>query len=540
MQVEFKVIGSLTMRQFFYLIITAVAAAGVYRSGLPSFFRVPTAGIIALAGLAVAFLPIEERGLDQWVVNFFRSIYQPSQRIWRKEAEALAYFLYENAQILKSQLLAVAPTASRRKLEQYLEHETGVKTAEPFEDREEEYIKKVRDAFLTIDTQVAPVQTVHIYTPTAVQTPVPPMPPPAPVLPPPPKPPQEIKPPMEQIKPAPIVAPPPPPPEPKPAEEAPESKPPTIQQERVREYITQETVTPDRLSGRRFFRLSKTQGEIILPVKGERIIRTTKEKLEEDLNKRANQLMDLVEKIRKGHLKDKPTPSPIQESSQRIIPEPQRTVSPPSSPEVAAKDTVDQMRTENVRLQSEIEDLKKKALEPQKSDEERRVINDQVEKLQAEKSKADTLISELQNKLTEMEQKLKTLEFQQSVAIKPPEPPKMPVIPVEEAQPKPIEPPQKAVFSSATPTTTTPNLINGIVRGKEGKLLDGAVVIIKDTRGDTVRALKTNQLGQFTITTPVANGSYVIEISKDTLKFSNFSVEVKGEVLPPIEFIGKL
>jgi len=93
MQVEFKVIGSLTMRQFFYLIITAVAAAGVYRSGLPSFFRVPTAGIIALAGLAVAFLPIEERGLDQWVVNFFRSIYQPSQRIWRKEAEALAYFL---------------------------------------------------------------------------------------------------------------------------------------------------------------------------------------------------------------------------------------------------------------------------------------------------------------------------------------------------------------------------------------------------------------------------------------------------------------
>src|SRR3989344_6131745 len=229
MQVEFKVIGSLTMRQFFYLIITAVAAAGVYRSGLPSFFRVPTAGIIALAGLAVAFLPIEERGLDQWVVNFFRSIYQPSQRIWRKEAEALAYFLYENAQILKSQLLAVAPTASRRKLEQYLEHETGVKTAEPFEDREEEYIKKVRDAFLTIDTQITPVQTIHVYTPTAVQTPVPPMPPPAPVLPPPPKPPQEIKPPMEQIKPAPIVAPPPPPPEPKPAEEAPESKPPTIQ-----------------------------------------------------------------------------------------------------------------------------------------------------------------------------------------------------------------------------------------------------------------------------------------------------------------------
>ena len=84
-----------------------------------------------------------------------------------------------------------------------------------------------------------------------------------------------------------------------------------------------------------------------------------------------------------------------------------------------------------------------------------------------------------------------------------------------------------------------PNVINGLVREKDGRLIDGAVVIVKDDENEPVRALKTNGLGQFIITTPVPNGRFTVSVEKRGLTFDIITVDVLGGVLEPLEFIAR-
>lgn len=82
--------------------------------------------------------------------------------------------------------------------------------------------------------------------------------------------------------------------------------------------------------------------------------------------------------------------------------------------------------------------------------------------------------------------------------------------------------------------TTFPNVINGIVKDKNGDYLEGAVAVIHDKEGLPVRALKTNKLGQFTGSTPLPNGIYNLELEKETYTFDILQIELTGQVLPPL------
>ncbi len=81
-----------------------------------------------------------------------------------------------------------------------------------------------------------------------------------------------------------------------------------------------------------------------------------------------------------------------------------------------------------------------------------------------------------------------------------------------------------------------PNVVSGIVKNKEGKLLEGVVIIIKDRDADPARALKTDRLGRFAIATPLENGDYTVEISGRGDSFGIMKVVIEGSVLPPLEF----
>ncbi|MBI5465291.1 PrgI family protein, partial [Candidatus Gottesmanbacteria bacterium] len=83
---QFKLIGDMTIKQFLFL------AGGVLTGYLLLQFKIP--GLIKWflaicaggAGFAFAFVPIEERPLDRWLVSFFKSIYSPTQFLWKKRA----------------------------------------------------------------------------------------------------------------------------------------------------------------------------------------------------------------------------------------------------------------------------------------------------------------------------------------------------------------------------------------------------------------------------------------------------------------------
>jgi hypothetical protein len=87
----------------------------------------------------------------------------------------------------------------------------------------------------------------------------------------------------------------------------------------------------------------------------------------------------------------------------------------------------------------------------------------------------------------------------------------------------------------APPPANVPNVIVGLVRDPSGLLLTEVVIIVKDLAGEPVRALKTNKVGQFAISTPLPNGSYTIELEKDGFQFDIVAVNLNGDIFTPIE-----
>lgn len=87
--------------------------------------------------------------------------------------------------------------------------------------------------------------------------------------------------------------------------------------------------------------------------------------------------------------------------------------------------------------------------------------------------------------------------------------------------------------------TNVPNVLQGLVHDEEGHLLDETIIVVKNEAGIPVRALKTNKLGQYIISTPLGSGRYLIETEKENYNFDILSFEAKGEVIEPIEIIGK-
>ena len=88
---QFRLIGDMTLKQFGYLIGGAIGAYILYKLPLPFFFTWPLAVLSAAGGFGFAFVPIEERPMDVWVLSFIKSIYNPTQYLWsRKTAPAPA------------------------------------------------------------------------------------------------------------------------------------------------------------------------------------------------------------------------------------------------------------------------------------------------------------------------------------------------------------------------------------------------------------------------------------------------------------------
>ena len=82
---RFRLIGDMTIKQFGALGIFAVGAVIVYASPLPFFFKYPIAFALLMVGIGIAFVPIQGRPMDQWIIAFIKSIYSPTQYIWRQQ-----------------------------------------------------------------------------------------------------------------------------------------------------------------------------------------------------------------------------------------------------------------------------------------------------------------------------------------------------------------------------------------------------------------------------------------------------------------------
>jgi hypothetical protein len=93
---QFRLIGEMTLKQFLELIGGIIAGWLIFSLKISPIIKLPLAFFAGMAGVALAFLPIEERPLDTWVINFFKSVYSPTQFIWKKNNPVPAIFLKQS------------------------------------------------------------------------------------------------------------------------------------------------------------------------------------------------------------------------------------------------------------------------------------------------------------------------------------------------------------------------------------------------------------------------------------------------------------
>ena len=99
----------------------------------------------------------------------------------------------------------------------------------------------------------------------------------------------------------------------------------------------------------------------------------------------------------------------------------------------------------------------------------------------------------------------------------------------------------KAVFGTI-PMPNRPdvaNLIVGMATNWDGKIIDGVIIEIQDEHGAPTRVIKTNSLGQFKISTPLASGRYLIIAEKDGYNFDRVNIDLTGQIIDPIKIIAQ-
>jgi hypothetical protein len=116
------------------------------------------------------------------------------------------------------------------------------------------------------------------------------------------------------------------------------------------------------------------------------------------------------------------------------------------------------------------------------------------------------------------------------------------VIPSKQTEPTVKAMGAQAALKAGLPMLTTyPNVVTGIVKDFASALLPGVLVTVKDKEGVPLRALKTNKLGQFAASTPLANGVYLIEVEdpRNRFVFDKAQITLTGAVMPTLQIIAK-
>lgn len=82
---EFKLVGDMTLKQFGKAAGGVIIALLINSSKLVFFVKWPLIFIFAAGGLALAFVPFQDRPLETWLMAFIKSIYSPTIYTYKKE-----------------------------------------------------------------------------------------------------------------------------------------------------------------------------------------------------------------------------------------------------------------------------------------------------------------------------------------------------------------------------------------------------------------------------------------------------------------------
>lgn len=150
-QYQFRLVGDMTLKQFLELAGGLVLAVLFYSSNLLFIFKAPLILFSVFFGIALAFFPIEDRPLDQWIVNFVNSIYKPTRFIWKKTNKVPNIFTFSAHPF--------APTNTITKTIKAPTPHLTPKNTQDLSDGENLQVKALNDLFTSIPTSPIPTTT---------------------------------------------------------------------------------------------------------------------------------------------------------------------------------------------------------------------------------------------------------------------------------------------------------------------------------------------------------------------------------------------
>lgn len=93
---QFRLVGDMTLKQFFQVAAGALISLVLYASGMPGYVKWPLIVIFFIGGVAFAFFPFQDRPLATWIGLFIKAIYSPTLFFWKKGSETRQFFQLES------------------------------------------------------------------------------------------------------------------------------------------------------------------------------------------------------------------------------------------------------------------------------------------------------------------------------------------------------------------------------------------------------------------------------------------------------------
>ncbi|MCL4360428.1 PrgI family protein [Patescibacteria group bacterium] len=435
---QFRLIGDMTIKQFGYLAGGVILAYLCYKLPLPFFFTWPLTLLTGLGGFGLAFVPIEERPMDVWIMSFFKNVYSPTQYVWQKtkqpELHAASSVSAPDQKPGGAQDLRGGPPGAPAALSQ-TPHKQGASLA-----------ALVRAALFPAGT-IAHSDTTAAHRP-ALSANTPPA-------------------------------------------------------------ATTHIKTPPLL----LHRFSYGIGAVIARIK--RLFAAPA------VSPKTTPQYAFSDVFASLHAGPKTSPHKAQPSRPPAILETLRPETPsfpipftpiptiPHTPQPLATDTgIQTPAPSNTRT------------EPQPPNPQSRLTVSPVEK-------------------ERMEQQLHELNRHASAA--PSATYMTPSAPGKSSNTVRVIAPEGTIRAGIPRLTTVPNVVTGIIKNETGDLLPGILITVRDFEGVPLRALKSNKLGQFAASTPLQNGTYVIEVEDPRGKhhFDRAQITLAGNQAPALEISAK-
>ena len=475
MSVEFKIIGDMSMKQFAFIAIPACIGFIMFIAHVSNYITIPLTGIFLLLGVLIAFIPIDDRPLDEWITNFLITIKKPTQRIWMRESSTIPSVL----DIPKSP--TVSP--SNKEIATFFYQnpfDTTIKNNASNVDSALELKENMLNA--NIDKINKLLTNEKIDTNSILST-------------------------------------------------SPSSP---VSNNNSSPYISSvpRPSTPQNLVG------SNNSDDGSVDEKREIEENHTNDKnpdanLQESIpynnvNSDSNVVYDASKSDDVGNISTYPA---------------EENVNHTYSSNVSSQSTIPQSNISDIKVDSDIIENNNSVSNDSVVNSSNNTINEQDSN--SNQSSLGNTPSSRDSELSKIMERIKQLEMENSELKNEISAKKIP----EDTLQSNIEKvktrvssqqgtfDQQALISKLPDFVKTPNVISGVIVNSDGTLISDAVVIIKDSNQKPIRAVKSNQLGQFYTRTALLNGRYNIEINAQGYKFNSVGIELTGSLVIPFIFI---